>query len=181
MIGVPSLEEIYRTHVDFVWRMLCRSGLPEADARDACQEVFLTIHRALPDFEGRSSMSTWVFTICRSVARDFRNRAHRRHEVLRDELGDEVDPGKVPFAILEERRRLSVLMTILDQLEETQREVFVLHELEGLDGPAIAEWVGVPVATVYSRLRLARQAFQRACSRFQATERFALQRATGDV
>lgn len=76
-----TLEEIYEEHADFVWRTLRRLGVPEGDAPDATQEVFLAVHRTLAQFEGRSSIATWLFTICRSVERDRRRRAHRRHEV----------------------------------------------------------------------------------------------------
>ena len=168
----PSIEEIYREHAGFVWRMLRRSGLSEADARDACQEVFLAAHRGLPSFEGRCAISTWLYTIARRVARDFKGRAHHRHEVADDDVGGEVDPAMLPSALIEERNSLGVLAAILDQLSEVQREVFVLHELEGLDGAAMAEILGVPVATVYSAAPAGAPTFHLSCSRFQAGVRF---------
>lgn len=179
MITPPTLQEIYRAHAGFVWRVIRRSGLSEADSRDACQEVFLTVHRALPTFEGRSAMTTWLYAICRSVVRDWRKRAYRRYERVDSELAE--DPGRestLPPAE-GEAQRLQILSTILGQISDAQREVFELAELEGLSGPEIAEMLNLPIGTVYSRLRLARDAFREACARFQASTRFVEQRAGG--
>ena len=66
-----NLEQIYERHADFVWRTLRRLGVSEADGRDAAHDVFLIVHQHLGRFEGRSSLGTWLFAICRSVARDF--------------------------------------------------------------------------------------------------------------
>src|SRR5579859_2411205 len=77
-----TLEDIYAQYADFVFRTLRRLGVSDSDTGDAMQEVFLTVHRTLPAFEGRSSMKTWLFTICRSAARDRRRRAHQRYEVV---------------------------------------------------------------------------------------------------
>jgi hypothetical protein len=63
-----NLEQIYERHADFVWRTLRRLGVAEGDARDATHDVFLIVHAELARFEGRSSLNTWLFTICRSVA-----------------------------------------------------------------------------------------------------------------
>lgn len=172
----PALEAIYRTHAGFVWRTLRRLGLPEADARDASQEVFLTLHRTLPTFEGRCAISSWLYAICRSVARDARCRAYRRHEVGEEDaraIGrTEVPAEPTPLTITEEKQRFGVLLAILEELDVSQREVFALFELEGLRGNEIAEMLAIPLGTVHSRLRLARHAFREACARFQAAEQF---------
>src|SRR5450631_4356797 len=72
-----TLHEIYQRHADFVWRTLRRLGVREAEASDAVQDVFVVVHAKLGQFEGRSSMTTWLFTICRTVARERRRRAAR--------------------------------------------------------------------------------------------------------
>src|SRR5258706_8783901 len=108
-----TLEEIYEQHADFVFRALRRLGVPDSDAGDAMQEVFLTVHRTLPGFEGRCSMKTWLFTICRSVARDRRRRAHLRHEVADAALVDaEPDARSDLAARLEHRQKLAELDAI---------------------------------------------------------------------
>jgi RNA polymerase sigma-70 factor (ECF subfamily) len=168
-----TLEEIYNQHADFVWQTLRHMGLGETDAEDAMQEVFLTVHRKLGEFEARSALTTWLFTICRSVARDRRGRAYRRREVsdaltIEGQADAVTDVGRV----VEHRQQVALLEAILDRMEDSQREVFVLFELQGLGGEAIAEMLSIPTGTVHSRLRLARAAFQAAVARLEAGESF---------
>ena len=166
-----TLERIYEQHADFVFRNLRRLGVPSNDLADAIQEVFLTVHRSLPQFEGRSSVATWLFTICRSVARDRRQRAHHRYEVADAALvAREPAAGPDLATLLEQREKLALLDELLLGLDEDQRFVFVLFELENMTGSEIAQALGIPEGTVLSRLRLARAAFRAALSRHRAAE-----------
>jgi RNA polymerase sigma-70 factor, ECF subfamily len=164
-----KVEEIYGQYADFAWRCLRRMGVPDDDLADATQDVFLTVHRTLSGFQGRASVSTWVFTICRSVARDRRMRAFRRYEVVAgDDLPDQVDLRADPEAHAEKNQRLRTLETILAGLDIDLRNVFVLFEIEAMTGDEISEVLGIPSGTVYSRLALARAAFRRGLARVQA-------------
>jgi RNA polymerase sigma-70 factor (ECF subfamily) len=175
-----TLEEIYEKHADFVWRTLRRMGVPEDDLGDALQGVFLAVHRALSQFEGRSSITTWLFTVCRSVARERRSRAHLRYEVFDEILVDrEIDLRADVGALLERRERVDLLEALLDRLEVDQRNVLVLFELENLSGEEIGEALGIPLGTVYSRLWSARKAFRQALSRHEARSRSNERRAGG--
>src|SRR3954469_17470883 len=71
----PPFQEVFVQHGRFVWRTLRYLGVAEADLEDVCQEVFLVVHRRLPEFEGRSSIRTWVYGIALRVASDYRKRA----------------------------------------------------------------------------------------------------------
>jgi RNA polymerase sigma-70 factor, ECF subfamily len=167
--GAMTLDEIYRTHVDFVWRTLRRQGVPPEDERDAIQEVFLVVHRTLASFEGRSSLATWLFTICRSVARDRRERAHRRHEVIgADTRREDVDARADAAARAEHNARLMLLETILAGMDVDLRDVFVLFEIEQMTGEEVSQALSVPPGTVYSRLQAARKVFRQAVVRIEA-------------
>ena len=175
-----TLEEIYEKHADFVWRTLRRMGVPEDDLGDALQGVFLAAHRALARFEGRSSITTWLFTVCRTVARERRNSAHLRYEVFDQILVDrEIDLRADVGALLEQRERVDLLEALLDRLEVEQRNVLILFELENMSGEEIAEALGIPLGTVYSRLWSARKAFRQALSRHEARSRGNERRAGG--
>ncbi len=98
-----------------------------------------------------------------------RRRAASRREVAVEALpdppsGPESDP-ELAAAQQEARRRLALL---LDELEPDKRAVFVMFEIEGLECEVIAEMIGTPVGTVYSRLHHARKAFERALARANA-------------
>jgi RNA polymerase sigma-70 factor (ECF subfamily) len=174
-----TLERIYDLYADFVFRTLRRLKVPERDGADAMQEVFLTVHRTLAGFEERCSMKTWLFTICRSVARDRRRRAYLRYEVTNGARVD-VEPDAADLATrLEQRQKLAELDAILDTMEEEQKLVFVLFEVECMTGEEISEALGVPLGTAYSRLRLARAAFRAAVARRRAEERTPLLRVGG--
>lgn len=174
-----TLEQVYRQHFQLVWRVLARLGVPERDLADAVQDVFVVVHRRLPEFEGRSSVSTWLYGICVRVASARRRRASSRHERLESPDVDPEDPTPGPEDRAEAQDLRLLAEQILAQLPFAQRAVFVLFELEGLSSASIAERLEIPLGTVHSRLRLARAAFRREADRVLARDRFAL-RAGGD-
>ncbi len=162
--AAPTLafRTLYDAHFRFVWRALRRLGVREADLMDLTQNVFVVVHRKLASFEGRSEVTTWLFGICRRVARDYRRSAPIRREVSADGRSFAVlaEPD-APSEALDKARLSAVAETLLDRLPEKLRIVFVLFELEEMSGDEIAALLEVPVGTVRSRLRLAREAFQR--------------------
>jgi RNA polymerase sigma-70 factor (ECF subfamily) len=166
---------VYETHFPFVWRSALRLGTPEANVADVVQETFVVVHRRLGEFEARSTLRTWLFAIALNVVR-----AHRRALVakqphaVRGELY--VDPETVPDGRqrpdehMEKGDAARLVNALLHSLDEDKRAVFVLAELEQMSAPEIASALGVPLNTVYSRLRLARQEFSEAAARHRARE-----------
>lgn len=168
-----TLREIYETHADFVWRTLRRLGVPEEDSKDAVQDVFIAVQTHLYQFQGRSSLSTWIFTLCRSVARDRRRRLGRDRQRFDDvKIEEEIDLQANVHRTAEHNERVVILESVLSGLESDQRNVFVLFELESMTGEEIAEVLNIPLGTVYSRLQAARKAFRQALVRREASEKF---------
>jgi RNA polymerase sigma-70 factor (ECF subfamily) len=163
-------RDFYDRHVRFVWRSLLRIGVPESELADAVQDVFLVVHRKLDEFEGRSSETTWLFGICLRVASDRRALAHKRREVPAVDAAMTHHTEADAPALADRRRASEMLRAILDRMPEEQRIVFSLFEFESMTGEEIAELLGLPVGTVRSRLRLARDEFQRCVARLQARE-----------
>src|SRR6185437_8084289 len=152
----PTFEEVYDEIFGFVWRSLRRLGVPEASIDDAVQDVFVVVHRRLADFEGRSSLKTWVFGIALRVARDHARTARRKGGLL--PLDERIpDAAPDPAESLVRSEAVRELDRILGTLDEDKRAVFVLAEIEQMSAPEIAEALGVNVNTVYSRLRAARR------------------------
>jgi len=167
-VSVPTFDQVYRQHFDFVWRVVRRLGVAERAIEDAVQDVFIVVHRRLPEFEGRSSIKTWLYAIARRVAHDHRRRAGRKERADEPSAGLADERGRSPregAAVAEAGR---VLHALLAGLPPAQRDVFVLAELEQMTAPEIAAAVGANVNTVYSRLRLARAAFNQAVARHRA-------------
>jgi RNA polymerase sigma-70 factor (ECF subfamily) len=166
-----TFEELYDRHFDFVWSTLRRIGVPAADLPDVTQEVFVVVHRRLPEFEQRAKLTTWLFQICLYAARDRRRRAHVRREVADGKSIDAlVAPGDCADRLLERRDDLLLFESVLDGMNADQREVFVMFELAELTGEEISAMLRIPLATAYSRLRLAREAFRRGVVRVMARQ-----------
>jgi RNA polymerase sigma-70 factor (ECF subfamily) len=144
---------IVREHAPFVWRVLRRLGVAESDVEDVAQEVFVVVFRRLGDFEGRSSVRTWIYGICIRTAADYRKRAHRRHEQPTDVLAERVAADDPAIAAREARAELDSILAVLD---DDKRAVFVLYEIEELAMNDVAAAVGCPLQTAYSRLHAAR-------------------------
>jgi RNA polymerase sigma-70 factor (ECF subfamily) len=166
--GRLDVRAIFDQHFEFVWRALRRLGVPEADVDDALQEVFVVVHRKLPEFEARSKVTTWLYGICFRVASDHLRKVRLHREEITESVPDAPDPSDTPEERLQGREARARLDEVLAMLDTDKRAVFVMYEIDELPVETIAEIVGVPVGTVYSRLRAAREEFDRAVSRLRA-------------
>ena len=147
--------DVYSQNVTFVWRTLRALGVSEAAVADAAQDAFVVVHRKLPDFDGRCAIRTWLFHIVYLVACEYRRKALRTagHEPIADALRD---GGPDPAEAFERREASSLLGALLAELDDDRRVVLVLAEIEEMTVPEIAQIVGAPLNTVYTRLRRAR-------------------------
>jgi RNA polymerase sigma-70 factor (ECF subfamily) len=169
---VPAFDEVYATHVRFVWRVLRGMGIREAGIDDAVQDVFIVVHRRLAEFDGRHALSTWLFAIAYRVACDHR-RKHKRAssiEPLEDDAPHVNGEAPSPADSAEHAQRLRALNEALDALDDDKRALIVLAELEEQTVPQIAALTGTSVNTVYTRLRRARIELQAALHKSLATK-----------
>ncbi len=171
-----EFEAVYEAHFDFVWRSMGRLGVDPSAVEDAAQDVFVIAHRRLADFEGRSSVKTWLFGIALRVAHDHRRAARRKRsqgfvpegEVDTAAVVDTLAPSPLESATRAEA--VERLQVILGEMDDDRRAVFILAELEQMSAPEIAEAVGAPLNTVYTRLRAARREFNEAVARYAARD-----------
>ncbi len=162
---------VHQRHGEFVWRTLHRMGIRHPHVEDVYQEVFLVVHRRLRTFHGQCALSTWLYEICFRVAAGYRRKAHfKREELVGDWSALEVAEraGVSPEQQLVTSRKARQLEQILDTLPLEYRVVFVMFEMEGLSSEQIAESVGAPIGTVYSRLHRARKRFAKALEKLRA-------------
>jgi RNA polymerase sigma-70 factor (ECF subfamily) len=160
-----TIRTIYEEHARFVWLSLQRLGVRHADLDDLAHDVFVVAHRRLDSFDGSSRMTTWLFGICMRVAANYRRRRQNSYEIPTGLSGQNKLAAVVPvdeLLVLRERRLLAE--TVLAQLVLGQRAVFVMYEIEALPCAEIAELLGLPIGTVYSRLHAARKQIEKLVS-----------------
>ena len=159
--GARVDERVYaavKEHYPLAWRLVRRLGIPEADAEDAVQRVFLVVSRRITEVETGSERSFVASTAVR-VASEIRRGTRRKPVELRAELDEASDPTEAPDELVESYRARRLLDSLLDRMPEDVRSVFVLFEIEELTLTEIAAALAIPRGTVASRLARARTWF----------------------
>lgn len=168
------VQQIYAEHVTMVWRGLRRLGVQEASIEDAVQDVFLVAHRRLGDFQGRSSIKTWLYGIMLRVAKDHRRaQARQAHKVerLAQLLSVSSEGASTPIGEAERREANQALHAILAELDEDEREVLILVDIEELPVREAAAVLNLHVRTCQRRLQAAHAAFEKQLARHLQSER----------
>ena len=162
-----TVEALYEEHFAFVWRSARRLGVPMDCLDDAVQDVFLAAHRRLNEFEGRSNVKTWLFGILINVARVFRRSTRRRHNAM-EAFASSVSPEQrrvendTPFEAAKRAQAAKILHAALETLDDDKRAALVMADFEDMSASEIATTLGANVNTIYSRIRSAREQFERA-------------------
>jgi RNA polymerase sigma-70 factor (ECF subfamily) len=162
------MSALVSQNADFVWRSLRRLGVADSDVDDALQEVFLVVYRRIATYEDRGLLRAWLFAISRQIANHYhrgQSRTERRHRGLMADVTVED-----PHEIVSRREAVELVSSFLEELDEPQRVVFYLAEVEGMTAPEIAAATGAGLNTVYGRLRLARKRFERTVERRMSEE-----------
>ena len=164
---------IYRRYFQEVYRSIRRFGVAERHADDVTQDVFVAVHRALPRFDWSRRFAPWLKTIAYRVARDHRQAGKNNKEQLSITEGfDPLDAasedreGRLAGA----RDALKELDAILQTLDDDERQVLVLCEIEECRVIDVAHELGLPDSTVSTRLQRARKRFDAALLRRRAAE-----------
>lgn len=157
-------------HYDAVWRTVRFLGIPDAAADDVAQQVFCIAARRLAEVMPGKERSFLLSTAWR-VASESRRAAQRRPTTSGVDVELLDSPLPSPEELLDQKRARAALQTVLAAMTPDLRTVFVLFEIEELTSPEIAAAIGVPLGTVGSRLRRAREQFQSIVKRRNAVER----------
>jgi len=164
------LARLLADHHAFVWRSLRRLGIADCDVEDASQQVFLVAYRRLADIVPESERS-FLFQTALRVAADWRRARKRRCEDAGMELPDVADLAASPEERIDRQRQRASLDRVLEGMPMELRAVFVLFELEEMTMMEIATISAIPLGTVASRLRRARQAFRDAVKKLTSGPR----------
>lgn len=166
-----DIEQVFREHGAFVARVIQRLTSDGPHVDDLVQETFIVAFKKRGEFEGRSSVQTWLYAIARNLC--FRHlRSDKRFRAFEKRLVQAADePAQEnPDVGAERRESIARVHRVLQQLPLNQREIAVLYELEGLEGKAIADLVGIPIGTVWTRLTQAREEIEKLMRREMAKE-----------
>ncbi|MGH7435773.1 MAG: RNA polymerase sigma factor [Polyangiaceae bacterium] len=143
-------------HYAGIWRFLRRMGVSAARTDDAAQHVFLVAAQAIPRIVSGSERAFLYSTAVR-VAHGLRRRGEREVPDSEAALGSSSMPSA--DELTDQKRARVILDGLLERMEIDARTVFVLFEMDGFTAPEIAELLALPLGTVASRLRRAREQF----------------------
>ncbi|MCA9196469.1 MAG: sigma-70 family RNA polymerase sigma factor [Pirellulaceae bacterium] len=130
-----------------------------SEAEDVAQEAFVQAFINLKSFQRKSSVYTWLYRIALNnwISRTRRTKKQQSIQHAMEVAGEEpVSANSAPDQPLERRERVELVQQAIAQLEDEQRMVIVLREIEGCDYEQIAEILEIPLGTVRSRLHRAR-------------------------
>jgi RNA polymerase sigma-70 factor (ECF subfamily) len=159
---VSAFEDIYRAFSSAVYTIAIGITRDRGDAEEAAQDVFLKVHRNLKSFRFGSSLGTWIYKITVNAAVNVYRR-RRRNKILETVDSGSIentiaDTGDFPGDTYDKRLAVERAGKILDKLSPEHRSCVILREIEGLDYKDMANVLGVPLGTVRSRLKRAREA-----------------------
>jgi RNA polymerase sigma-70 factor, ECF subfamily len=145
----------HRHHFPIALAFLRKLGVRSPDLEDACQEVFLQVHRYLPRFRGDALIKTWLYRLCITEARKVRRRRWVGRSLARG-LSQELPERSVPAATHSDATVQSIVRGALEQVGAGERLAFVLFEMEGRSGKEIADITGSSLQSVWRRVFQAR-------------------------
>ena len=162
---IVAWRTLYDRYAQPVFRFVSALGVPPDEREDAAQDVFVAVYRGLRQFRGEAQLSTWIYRIAARHASHL-GRRRRMRSFLSILPWHETEPQPQPDPA-EKASELRLLDRLLDKLSPKKRMVLVLFEIEGLGVNEIANVMGCPANTVWSRLRHARAELVKAARRVQ--------------
>jgi RNA polymerase sigma-70 factor (ECF subfamily) len=169
------LRRVVEAHYDALWRTLRYLGVPDAGVDDAAQQALCVLARRLGDITPGAEMA-FLFATAIRVASDVRRAARRNRSEPVQNIDTFLATAPGPDELIDQRRAREVLEQVLEAIPIDLRVVFVLFEIEELGLAEVAALLEIPVGTVSSRLRRARESFQAIVRRREAAQRGAAQR-----
>jgi RNA polymerase sigma-70 factor, ECF subfamily len=161
-------EQLVETYGDRVYRLALRITGSNEDAEEAAQDALWTAARKISTFKGESAFGSWLYRIAANAAyQKLRARRSKAHEIAMDDVlpafddaGRHFEPmadwsDRVDEQALQGELR-QVLGAAIDELPPDYRTALVMHDVEGLSNPDIAEALGISLPAVKSRVHRSR-------------------------
>src|SRR5262245_38000569 len=161
-----AFRELIRDHRDRVFNITFRMLGDRAEAEDVAQEVFISVFKMIDQFREESKFSTWLYRVAVNHCKNRIKYLARRHDRSREQIDETTETGvngaigaplpSSPQKALESAQMERLMQDAIANLEEDQRIVVVLRDVEDLSIEEICEITGLPDGTVKSRLHRAR-------------------------
>ena len=170
-----AFREVVETYGNQVYNLTFRMLGDAAEAEDVAQEVFITVFKAIDTFRGDAKLSTWLYRIaanhCKNRIKYLARRRDRQREAYLDELGGAQGgaaarvagspPPAAPDSQLAGAQLERIVQQTIAELDDDQRLLIILRDVEELSYGEICEITSLPEGTVKSRLHRARMALRR--------------------
>jgi RNA polymerase sigma-70 factor (ECF subfamily) len=168
----PDFRMLFETELGFVWNSLRRFGVPDRDCEDVAHEVFLVVNRRIDDYDPKRPIRPWLYAIAFRCASEWRRLSRNRNETLGADREPETaeDEGEIPEQIAQRNQEQNLARRALLCVPELRRVVLILHDFEEVAMHDVAEALGIPLKTAYSRLRIARSELIEAGRRERGSE-----------
>jgi RNA polymerase sigma-70 factor (ECF subfamily) len=151
-----DFRKLFEAELPYVLTTLRRLGVQPRDVADLAQEVFVTVHGLLDDYDASRPPRPWLFAIAYRIARRHGALVRHAREIAGDDR-DVADAAPLADARMESEERKVAVRRALDQIDLPRRSVLILCDLDGQSVPDAATALGIPLNTAYSRLRRARE------------------------
>ena len=161
-----AFEALVKTHQDRVYDFCVRMLADREEAFDLTQEIFISVHKHLDKFRADAKLTTWIYRIARNHCLNRLKYLKRRGRGRSDEYGESNElsiteslgggPQQPDAAVMGKNDRALVHRAI-QELDEDQRSLVVLRDVEGLSYEEIMDITELPEGTVKSRLHRARE------------------------
>jgi RNA polymerase sigma-70 factor (ECF subfamily) len=153
-----AFRRVFEEEYDYVYHSLRRLGVHARDLEDVVHDVFVEVYKSFSRYDRARPIKPWLFAFAFRFASTYRRLARHRVELGGDEEAIADDPKADETMEREDAAR--ILEAALATMSVELRGVFVLYEIDETPIKDIASTLGIPVNTAYSRLRLARAAFE---------------------
>jgi len=155
---VSAFESIYRSFFGFVSNVAYRVVGNPQDAEEVTQETFLNMHRNIKNFRFQSSLKTWAYRITVNTAINFSKKRSNQHRDLSFDESYSASLAPEAYSALEAQENDQRVQQLLSSLSAEHRAVIVLRSFQGLSYQEISDTLNIPINTVRTRIKRAREA-----------------------
>jgi RNA polymerase sigma-70 factor (ECF subfamily) len=159
---IDEFQAIFAAEFSYVCRALRRLGVRHADLEDVAQEVFVSVHGKFAGYDRARPVRPWLFAFALRAASNYQRLARHARERPAESEGESAHTPEVALA---DRQKQELVLGALEGVPLERRSALIMHDIDGFSAPEIADALAVPLNTVYSRVRVARDEFRAALRR----------------